>query len=62
MWAYDDKWFLTNTTERKVIKYPDGIDVYNASIATYHDYLISAPGMSAKAVSNVKRNPEDIPE
>lgn len=62
MWAYDEKWFLTNTLERKVIKYPDGIEVYNASIGTYHDYFAAAPGCPMKAVSNNKRNPsEDDP-
>lgn len=62
MWAYDKKWFLTNFTDRRVVKYEGGRYVYNVSIGVYHDYFAAAPGCPLKAVSNNKQvgDPETI--
>lgn len=53
----DYAWSFTTVAERKMVEYPDGIDIYNASIGTYRCYFAAAPDGIPKAVSNNKFQP-----
>lgn len=54
IFQYGDDWSFTTVADRKMVEYPDGLDIYNASIGNYRCYLAAAPGGIPKAVSNTK--------
>ena len=56
--AYDGEWSESVVENKKLVKYPEGVDVYNLLIGIYHNYMIGMPGVKAKAVSNAKLPPE----
>lgn len=60
IWGYGEDRTLDKLIKgpsSKIVKYPDGVDVYNMNIGIYHDYLVTQPGGTFKAVSNIKKYP-----
>lgn len=53
--TYDTpEWGETRVADRKLVKYPEGVDVYNCLIGIWHNYFVTQSGGRPKAVSNVK--------
>lgn len=57
--GYDTEWRLPKVVSKKMVEYPDGVDVYNALIGRWHNYFAAASVRCVpKAVSNAKPPPD----